>query len=543
MLHEILFAMLGKLGNVILEVDGKFIVNPSLDFISSSEAELIQKLTTLGYHYRTLINIVKQDRNAFNTRVLSLNYDNQEETFDLGALGNSAYVRAVCDGVQEMLTRYEGLILEVEKDYLKEKVFTFSSMAVKFSEYYSLFSEAVLIFERIEDDCLRGGQLLDFLYQNSLNGNSDIKKMYSRLLENCFAVLYNQTMLWILHGKLFDKFDEFFIYRLARKKKEGAEGGGKQGAVGALNKGRKTRFGGGGGRRADDREEDDTLIGDWDGVFSMRYSLLPKFVIPQKTAEKILFIGKSVRVLLATESFNSNIFSIQIIEVVKEAAKFDFLNFQVAIEKIRAHIASKFLKLFTVIGDIKSDLVHLKNYFLMGKGEFYHVFIEESEQLFKFPPTRYANNDINSKVFQNSLIRLNWQDNQILNKIKYLIQNNGFDYDDFGTLFGLSAYGNVRQKVDAVRFLASKKGHSNGCLWHSLKQNIENGFDVNAKVVFRRATSSMSLTGSLPERLVIPKELEAERGEFVSANVISLVVQNLMEISGKGKKFKKSFFH
>ena len=38
---------------------------------------------------------------------------------------------------------------------------------------------------------------------------------------------------------------------------------------------------------------------DWDGIFSMRYSMLPKHLITEKTAEKILFIGKAVRVLLA----------------------------------------------------------------------------------------------------------------------------------------------------------------------------------------------------------------------------------------------------
>lgn len=42
--------------------------------------------------------------------------------------------------------------------------------------------------------------------------------MYSRLLSKCYSVLYNQTMLWILHGKLFDKFDEYFIYKLVNTK-------------------------------------------------------------------------------------------------------------------------------------------------------------------------------------------------------------------------------------------------------------------------------------------------------------------------------------
>lgn len=40
------------------------------------------------------------------------------------------------------------------------------------------------------------------------------------LLSKCYNVLYNQTMLWILHGKLFDKFNEYFIYQLVNSPSE-----------------------------------------------------------------------------------------------------------------------------------------------------------------------------------------------------------------------------------------------------------------------------------------------------------------------------------
>ncbi len=37
MLHEILFALLGKTGNIIIEGNEKFFVDPSIDFITESE--------------------------------------------------------------------------------------------------------------------------------------------------------------------------------------------------------------------------------------------------------------------------------------------------------------------------------------------------------------------------------------------------------------------------------------------------------------------------------------------------------------------------
>jgi len=55
----------------------------------------------------------------------------------------------------------------------------------------------------------------------------------------------------------------------------------------------------------------------------MRYSMLPKLIITESTAEKILFIGKSVKVLLASQESNfrnsEEIFSAEIVQVVKDA--------------------------------------------------------------------------------------------------------------------------------------------------------------------------------------------------------------------------------
>ena len=61
MLHEILYALLGHTGDVIIFQDGKFIVNPALyqqgnfsqvsdvkNVLTQAEAELINKIVCLG---------------------------------------------------------------------------------------------------------------------------------------------------------------------------------------------------------------------------------------------------------------------------------------------------------------------------------------------------------------------------------------------------------------------------------------------------------------------------------------------------------------
>lgn len=159
--------------------------------------------------------------------------------------------------------------------------------------------------------------------------------------------------------------------------------------------------------------------------------------------------------------------------MIKEAQKFDFLNFQVCIEKIRVHIAEKFLKLFTREGEIKKHLENMKNYFLLGKGEFYQIFIEEGQRLFKNNPDKFSQHDLNYKVFQNTLLRLNWgTDHPIHDTLEFILKKNGFVFDKFPNLSKLFATGSMTHNIDVIRFLANSKGDSNACLWYTIKQNI-----------------------------------------------------------------------
>lgn len=63
-----------------------------------------------------------------------------------------------------------------------------------------------------------------------------------------------------------------------------------------------------------------------------------------KTAEKILFMGKAVRVLLHKKGDldSKKIFSDEILQVLKDASTFQFLQFQAMAEKVRVHMAEQF---------------------------------------------------------------------------------------------------------------------------------------------------------------------------------------------------------
>ena len=54
MLHELLLALFGTPGGIIIESDERFIVNPRLDFLSPAEIEIINRIAALGYLFKRI---------------------------------------------------------------------------------------------------------------------------------------------------------------------------------------------------------------------------------------------------------------------------------------------------------------------------------------------------------------------------------------------------------------------------------------------------------------------------------------------------------
>jgi hypothetical protein len=85
MLHEILYALLGYTGDVIIFQDDKFIVNPALyspnhfeatqhNILTASEAELINKIASLGALYKLIKEFIDKYSGLSSSLALNLAY-------------------------------------------------------------------------------------------------------------------------------------------------------------------------------------------------------------------------------------------------------------------------------------------------------------------------------------------------------------------------------------------------------------------------------------------------------------------------------------
>lgn len=87
------------------------------------------------------------------------------------------------------------------------------------------------------------------------------------------------------------------------------------------------------------------------------------------------------------------------------------MKFQNTIEKIRFEVGSHLMQLLFKQEGLLEKLKILKDYFLLGDGQFFQIFVEESQSLMILPPnknTEQAENEINHFPYANTKVRLGY---------------------------------------------------------------------------------------------------------------------------------------
>lgn len=186
MLHEILLALLGHPGNLIIKSELHFEINPLITFLSSAEKDLINRILPLGSYFQSLSKIL--------TRI------HQEET-SLDSQG--LYLKALAQGVEEILDGYKEIILEIERDFLENRVFTLSLLALKLNKYMVFLKEIEEFLQGIIKENVKGAQIIDAIMRKKAQSNQLVNEIYEVFLRYCYQILYNQVKSLIVCDKFF----------------------------------------------------------------------------------------------------------------------------------------------------------------------------------------------------------------------------------------------------------------------------------------------------------------------------------------------------
>ncbi|GAB68150.1 gamma-tubulin complex component [Plasmodium cynomolgi strain B] len=355
------------------------------------------------------------------------------------------YANGIGNEISKFMRRYMKKISEIE-EYINNNSNTpltqILTMLEKKREEIIIIINIIknyLEFQKKEEQNVLEGEsrnktkeIMDYLYENCLNGNSRIKGIYHRYFKNLGKILLHQIFSWILYGQLLDPYYEFFI--------------------------QKRQF-----IYSDDKKiflspeelyENLTLTNvqslnfEWNYLFFQSVSNLPDCCLDKVVGRKILFIGKSIRILIRSNKWNTSdivkLFAITKIlsKAFDEASptagyeeignleqvtspmkpyngvgsehglnrtsgvgtrnKDETINlyckeiFDITIEKIRSIIAYKLWKY--IVKDINLIKIFdlFRDIYLLNNGDFYDYFLEKSWSLMHTPPN--SKNEILLKV-------------------------------------------------------------------------------------------------------------------------------------------------
>lgn len=427
MLHELLLALLGYTGDLIIDErerreslhinispeapladEPTFKLASDLSFIEPSDRQVIERVITLGFYYREL------ERFAAKSRDLSWIRSSNESPLSRATeilkgkkLKPSVYRRALANGIVEVLSVYRSAVLHIEQKLLSDSLPILATVTQGLNKFFILLPPLYELILEIEHDNVSGGRLLNLLHKRCHCGVPELQTCIQRLLWHGHQVMYNQLTSWMVYGILHDQYGEFFISRQEDRDSEH-------------------------NLPADTLEKLARLstndVTDWHLGFHISLDMLPEY-IPIHVAESVLFSGKAIRVLrnptpavqsqgqqhvqkgsqriqgsigrlplqkdsslqtiltgveLVPQSEADKIESM--LQNLKESSEFHKRSFETAVDSIKAIAANHLWQLVVVRADLNGHLRALKDYFLLAKGDFFQSFLEESRVLMRLPP-------------------------------------------------------------------------------------------------------------------------------------------------------------
>jgi hypothetical protein len=230
-----------------------------------------------------------------------------------------------------------------------------------------------------------------------------------------------------LHGVLIDPHDEFFIQRAPAAPVHDASPDSSSSALLP-------------------RKPTEHL--DWSFEFSIRLSCIPLTLISFDVAHTIIFSGKAMRVLQqsiagAASARASNLLAsdfspipsedtaamVSLLQNLRDNVFIEPLIIHQALQHIQHCLASHLWTLIVSKADLPVHLKAMKDFFLLARGEFYQVFIEESMALMALPPSNRAGRDINDGPFAAASVKCGLEDDSMFRLFRLKLHRSSFQVD------------------------------------------------------------------------------------------------------------------
>ncbi|XP_017293969.1 gamma-tubulin complex component 4 [Kryptolebias marmoratus] len=424
MIHELLLALSGYPGAIFTWSKRTGLqVSQDLPFLHPSETSVLNRLCKLGSDYIRFTEFIEQHTGHVHQQEHHTNQPNQTGLHGI-------YLRAFCTGLDSILQPYRQALLDLEREFLGDPHLTISHVNYKLDQFQLLFPSVLVMVETIKSQKIHGCQILETVYKHSCVGLPPVRMALEKILAVCHGVMYKQLAAWMLHGLLLDQSEEFFI-------KQGPSAGGA--AANQDEEEEDLGLGGLSGKQLRELQdlrliEEENMLAPSLQQFSLRTEMLPSY-IPVRVAEKILFVGESVQMF---ENHNhspsragsilkhqEDLFAAEL-HRLKQQPLFSLVDFENLIDRIRSTVAEHLWTLMVEEADLLEQLKIIKDFYLLGRGELYQVFIDLAQHMLKTPPTAVTEHDVNV-AFQQAAHKVLLDDDNLLPLLHLTVDYQGKD--------------------------------------------------------------------------------------------------------------------
>ncbi|KAJ8412992.1 hypothetical protein AAFF_G00105740 [Aldrovandia affinis] len=420
MIHELLLALSGYPGTIFTWNKRTGLqVSQDLPFLHPSETSVLNRLCKIGSDYIRFTEFIEQHTGHVHQ---------QEHQPNQGGL-HGIYLRAFCTGLDSMLQPYRQALLDLEQEFLGDPHLSISHVNYMLDQFQLLFPSVMVVVETIKSQKIHGCQILESVYKHSCGGLPPVRLALEKILAVCHGVMYKQLAAWMLHGLLLDQSEEFFV-------KQGPSAGVAQGQE---EEDEDLGIGGLTGKQLRELQdlrliEEENMLAPSLQQFSLRIEMLPSY-IPVRVAEKILFVGESVQMFENHHQNPSRTGSIlkhqedtfaTEVHRLKQQLLFSLVDFENLIDGIRSTVAEHLWTLLVEESDLLGQLKIVKDFYLLGRGELFQVFIDHAQQMLKTPPTAVTEHDVNV-AFQQASHKVLLDDDNLLPLLHLTIDYQGKD--------------------------------------------------------------------------------------------------------------------
>jgi hypothetical protein len=474
-------------------------------------------------------NNINNNNNYNNNYALNNNNNLENLNFIMNIEANenlSDFITPISNSIKNFLSKYSREISGIESNFYNSLSLTVEYIISLISPYNKIFDNLLDFLQLILNTNIKGAELLSLIFQYSINGDEEVKKIFVEIFINCNKNLINFISTWIINGTLISP--EFFIlstntiinqstnYNLwENKDKENINNINKNNINNNDYNINSDYF-------IKEFDNSKTELDSWNANYFVEYSNIPSY-FPQNLAEDILFIGKALKVLnskfnklqenripnsyisafyLSLQNLSEEIFN-------KEENGIRIINFELAskILNLIKTCTSKFLyKLIIHHHRFIEHIEAVKDIFLTFSDEFYFNFLHKIKPLLNLPFNKKIEMEINEIHFKNSLkevfnIDIEKNKKELYSKFKIKLIEYGINYNFAEKektrdlinkkeifLSNFSYY----DLISSLRFTSTVYQSLPGAIWNLSPFDIDEEFNFNLVFSVKNFTKAFS---------------------------------------------------